>query len=369
MQCQVSPFVTLFMSKKKRNEPKKLRDPWSTGQKVAFGIFLALLILVIIPAGVLIYFGLQGKDTFTNGTSFTYEGTTYTLGEDVVTILVMGIDNSEYEGTTTTTEDEEEKFHVDDEIMYIDQDGAKYITKGGRVDMCFLFVLDKSAGEMYTININRDAMTEVDICSTSGQVYLTDTMQLTLAYAYGDGATVSCENFAKAVSNMMGGLPIDKYIALDMEAFADINDAVGGASVLPTTTLSADIFQYESITLAGDQAVTYLEKMSITDRVSGTHQDRMERQSQYLVAFMRSLISSCNMSLSTLKDVYEAAEPYMITNITANDLIYLAYLSFGVDFTLDQVDIMSGQYTRVGSFDQLTDYQESISTFLDKHFK
>ena len=77
----------------------------------------------------------------------------------------------------------------DDELTYSDANGSEYVRYGGRVDMCFLFVFNKKTGKLDVIDINRDSMTDVDICTTKGEVALTDTMQVGLAYGYADGGT------------------------------------------------------------------------------------------------------------------------------------------------------------------------------------
>ena len=42
---------------------------------------------------------------------------------------------------------------------------------------------------------------------------------------------MSCENTADAVSRMLGGLKIDGYYELPMDAIADLNDVVGGITL------------------------------------------------------------------------------------------------------------------------------------------
>ncbi len=117
---------------------------------------------------------------------------------------MYGIDASDLEGAETT--EAEDTRDRDDEITYSDANDSEYVRYGGRIDMCFLLVFHLSEKRMDVININRDSVTSVNICTTEGEIALTDYMQLTLAYGYADGAKISCENFTDAVSKMM--LPI-----------------------------------------------------------------------------------------------------------------------------------------------------------------
>lgn len=50
---------------------------------------------------------------------------------------------------------------------------------------------------------------------------------LGLAYAFGDGKETSCQYMVDAVSNLFYGIPINSYVALNMEAVEQLNDAVG----------------------------------------------------------------------------------------------------------------------------------------------
>ena len=91
-------------------------------------------------------------------------------------------------------------------------------------------VFDLRNDKLHVININRDSMTDVDVKTIEGKTVLTDRMQIGLAYGYGDGEIVSCENFTHAVSGLMYNLPINGYVAFDMDAMADINDVLSGVT-------------------------------------------------------------------------------------------------------------------------------------------
>ena len=213
----------------KRMGPKKLRDPWSLKKKIIVGTFVAILVLVGIPTAILAWMINQGKKQLTanaaseiisfhedgsHSTAVTYNGKNYVYNKDIISILVFGVDNSEYQapkedssgdlnlyGEETT--EETDTRDRDDELTYSDANGSEYVRYGGRVDMCFLFVFNKKTGKLDVIDINRDSMTDVDICTTKGEVALTDTMQVGLAYGYADGGTISCQNFTKTISEML----------------------------------------------------------------------------------------------------------------------------------------------------------------------
>lgn len=379
---------------KKSNTPKKLKDPWSLRKKILVAIFIILVVLVVIP-GVIIYELMEkGKTQISEnagGTeiSFNDEGTfsqavsyndkKYLYNEDVITVLLFGVDNTiseDYEQTEdtesskTTGEEatEEETRNRDDDIAYYDETGAEYVTYGGRVDMCFLLVFNKKTNEMNVISVNRDSMTDVNICTTEGDIALTAWMQLTLAYSYGDGGTISCENFVDAVSGLFFGLPINAYIAVDMDGIADINDVLNGVTLLPTETLTDEIFKNESITLEGEQAYIYLERMDVGVDSLGSNAARIARQNQYLVAWVNRLLQCYDSNKSVLKDLYEVSKPYVKTNLDFYDMVYLAYYLYDMNLEITEVAEASGEYSKSDFFDEYIVDEAGMTELILKYF-
>ena len=69
----------------------------------------------------------------------------------------------------------------------------------------------------------------------------------------------------------MYNLPINGYVAFDMDAMADINDVLSGVTLTARDTISENVFEKDVVTLQGNDAYRYLEKMdTVTDAV-GEH--------------------------------------------------------------------------------------------------
>ncbi len=368
---------------KQHNTPKKLKDPWSLRRKIITIAIIAVLILVVLPVCVLAAFAHKGKNELAeNATSdaisfndenvsslkVTYNGTNYTYNEDVITILVFGVDSIEDEEDTSTvdTQSEDYIYDRDDDIIYTDENGSEYVKYGGNVDMCFLIILNTETDEMNVISINRDSMTDVNICTTEGVVALTDEMQLTLAYSYGDGGKVSCENFTNAVSGLLNNLPINAYIAVDMDGVGDINDAAKGVTLIVQETLSAELFEKSSVTLEGEQAYDYLEAVTLSS--IGDNARRILRQNQYFGAWISRVVQCYSIDKSVLKDVYNAAKPYIETNLDMYQIIYLAGAIRNMDLTATEVEEISGEYTRTDYFDEYYLDEEALVEMLLKYF-
>ncbi|MBE6638190.1 MAG: hypothetical protein E7616_01860 [Ruminococcaceae bacterium] len=195
-----------------------------------------------------------------------YNGKEYVLRDDVETLLILGLD----------------KFseNVDDGSYNNDR----------QADFIMLFVIDKEKGSTSAIHLNRDTMAQMDILGIGGQKVGTSTAQLALAHTYGSGKNDSCRNMSRAVSRVLGGVPIDHYISLTMDSAAIINDLVGGVTVEVLHDFSdvdPELVKGQTVTLHGEQALRYVRGRENVEEQSNVQ--RMERQRQYLTALREQI--------------------------------------------------------------------------------
>ena len=83
--------------------------------------------------------------------------------------------------------------------------------KGGDADALFLVAQDAAKDEAQIVLIPRNTMTEIEVFDYFGNPIGTETKQLTLAYAFGDGREKSCELTVGALSKLLFGLQIDGF--------------------------------------------------------------------------------------------------------------------------------------------------------------
>ena len=102
---------------------------------------------------------------------------------------------------------------------------------GGQADGVFLIAQDTARNTIKILMIPRDTMTDITLTDLSGNELGKDMQHLTLAYAYGDGREKSCQYMADAVSELLGGLKIEWYLAADTSVIPVLNDEVGGVTV------------------------------------------------------------------------------------------------------------------------------------------
>lgn len=236
-------------------------------------------------------------DASVDGREITYyNGTAYARREDLETVLLLGVDK--FEGETPEG--------------YINNQQA---------DFLLLLVLDEENETCTPIQLNRDTMTQIQILGVTGEPAGTFTGQLALAHTYGSGEEDSCENTVLAVENLLYGVGIDHYVSLTMDGVALLNDLVGGVTVEVLDDFSGiddSLVQGETVTLQGQQALTYVRSRGGLEDSSNLR--RMERQRQYLSALQQQLKQASQQDSGFTLDALLQLNEYMVSDCTVNQL-------------------------------------------------
>ena len=311
----------------RKANPKSGQKPGSNARKkkgplIAVLVILGILVLLLATAvGAYFYLNKKGEaqlkknqsiasitapeeaSSEDDGKMIVYNGAKYKYNEDNINILFMGIDRD------------------------MQDTGEKVIGENGQADVLIWAALDSKTGHLSLINISRDAMVDVNKYNVKDKYLGTDKMQLCLAYSYGDGKEKSCENTLQSVSRLMYGMPVNAYVAIDYSAIAPLNDAIGGVTVnvLEDLTQSDSALKAgETVTLHGEQAQTYVR--SRNTEVLDSNNQRMERQKQYIDAFLQQAISQTRKNPTLPVTLYNDVSDYMVTNISASEVTHLATL-------------------------------------------
>ncbi|MBR2627138.1 MAG: LCP family protein [Peptococcaceae bacterium] len=223
------------------------------------------------------------------------------------------------------------KFNPDMDIylfMGIDKDEEVSMTEnyadGGQSDAMFLLLTNSREKTVSVISINRNTMTDIVMYDENGAQLDTVTAQICTQHAFGDGGHNSCRKAADAVSGLFYNLPINGYMSINMGAIPIMNDGVGGVEVAVLTDITdtqrrVELKKGETVTLRGMEAYCYLRSRDINSFDSAS--DRLRRQEQYITAYMEKLESVASGSTSKVLEIYEAMEPYIVTNITYAELL------------------------------------------------
>lgn len=208
-------------------QPQKKR--MSRGTLVLVIIVCVLLAIALILVATVLILSAVGRNALTNDDGVNiarddvealgsgtvrYNGQLYRYNTDIVTILLMGVDEE------------------------VKQDTGGVYGNANQSDANILAVLDMRNQELTLVSISRDAMCTLDVLDSTGAHVGTATAQLALAYSYGDGAERSCELTSAAVSRLFYDLPIPAYGSIYMQGIRQLVDSVGGVTVTPDASFS-----------------------------------------------------------------------------------------------------------------------------------
>lgn len=248
-----------------------------------------------------------------DGSTIDYNGKLYRLNPDVVSLLFIGIDREELGNENNV------------------------VGTGGQADALYLVSINTEQKKYKVISISRDTMTDIGVYSADGKYVGTEKKQICLSYAYGDGKTTSCENTVRAVSSLFYNIPIQSYFALERSAIPTLNDTIGGVTVPVYDEDGKDTGK--TTTLFGQDAYDYVHYRDISRLDSNNI--RMTRQTAYIKAFIKKLISSAATNLNVALDFFNTATQYSSTNLNTSIVTYYAttVLSGGSDINIDYVKL------------------------------
>ena len=268
-----------------------------------------------------------------------YKEESYVFNEDIVTVLVMGIDKE-----TVTT--------VGGQSFTADEEGE---FAGGQADALFLMIINPHDKNVYVIAINRNAMAEVDVFDEEGNYQGIFTKQIALQHGYGDGKEESCLRQVKAVSRMFHEIPINAYVAISMDAIPELNDAVGGITVEVLDDIiypeyDMDLHQGETVTLYGEKAYWYVRLRN--ENIFNSNELRLQRQKQYLTAFAAEAKNQAVSDIRVAINLYQTVSKYMVTNIDLNAFTYMATEYIGYDFDMENIYSLEGEVIQGNNFEE-----------------
>ena len=251
-----------------------------------------------------------------------YQGKTYAERTNLTTLLLMGVDR--------------------------DEDSAAYGGRmGGQADFLLLVVIDHSNKIVSQLQIDRDTMTQVEIYGVLGNPVGTRTMQISLSHGYGRTPQENCENAVLATENLLEGIRIDYYMAVDMTAMSALNHALGGVTVTledDLSNLDPQMTKGATLTLTDRQAELLLRSRRFVGE--GTNAERMARQRTYMEAAIETLRAKLKSSANFAGEIFDALESAMTANMTRGKLMNEANRSY--NYEVLPVATLAGEH-EVGS--------------------
>ncbi len=308
-------------------EKKKSRKRFI--KKLILAIVCSLLALVLIAIGSGFFMMINGEnqlvsneytltvpdfaETQGNGKFIYYNGHTYSMKENLINFLFLGIDK--------------------ENINQQKETGTQ-----GQADVIILAVVDTKSRKTTMLNIPRDTMTDVTVLTPDGLYVGTKNQQICLSYAYGNGKDQSCENTLHAVQRIFYNLPINTYFSLDLDGLEFVNDSVGGVDVISPQTIG-EFVSGQSYHLMGKQAESFVRTRG--DEAYANLQ-RNERQKIYIQSFMNTVISETKKDVFTPLHLFNATAPYSCTNLNPSKVTYLskeAIMGGSMQFEINNIPV------------------------------
>ena len=195
----------------------------------------------------------------------------------------------------------------------------------GQADALFLLSLNRKTKEMTLISIPRDAMTDVESFDLEGKSLGKSKDHISLSYGYGDGGAESCKLTQEAVSNLFYGLPIQGYLAMNLDGIPELAKSVGGLTVtVPNNSLEYKYPEFSEgaeVTLTEENTEIFVRSRDVDESQSAIY--RMERQKAFLDAFSKKAKECYEQNAKFAADLFVAIKPYTVTNISEDRLMKL----------------------------------------------
>ncbi|MCM1154945.1 MAG: LCP family protein [Roseburia sp.] len=250
-----------------------------------------------------------------------YKGKTYCYNSGILTFLFMGIDRK------------------------TDADSSEEKTGGGQADALFLLILDTKDEMVRLLPINRSTMTQVTMYGEDGIGRNTVEAQICVQYGFGDGGRESCEYQIEAVRRLLYEIPVNGYIAVDMDVIPAVTDAVGGIDLTVLEDIRNEkkeliLREGENVRLDGEQAYWYLRARDLNKELSADA--RLGRQRQFLAGFIDKIKEIAGRDLSAPVKIFQEISGRAVTDITADEVVYLTAAARGYHFDADQIYTIPG---------------------------
>ena len=304
-----SATVSENLTRKKKKHRRHAKKKGTRRLVIIAVVILALLLIAVGSVIALIKMGEQSVKNanaasdvqsegvaYDEGKTVEYNGKLYRLNENMASICIIGYDRR-----------------------------TEQVVAGksvGQADAIMVLAANLETGKATAIAIPRDSMVEVGEF-IGGNYAGIDTMQLCLAFAYGDGGETSSQYTTAAVSRVLYNMPVNNYISLDLNSIGELANAVGGVSLTPLQTIpDTNIVKGQSTVLFGSNALKYMQWRDTS--VLNSSLDRQARQSQFVQAFSKQALNEAKGNVGVLVDLFNIASNNGVTNLSVSDFTYLA---------------------------------------------
>lgn len=275
------------------------------------------------------------------GRVITYDGVTYELNEDLIAVTFIGVDDGQ---------GEEADLRMSDAI--------------------YILTADTVTGKVRILGISRDTMADIDLYSKEGAFVDTEKKQMAYAYAYGNEKVSGGKNTNTSISRLFYGLPFNNYFAINLNALITLNDTIGGVTLTSSMTFTSPIDgrtinEGETVTLHGKEAERYVR--SRDTEVLDSNNARMQRQQEYIRAFLQSIVPAAKKDISVITKLYDEIQVNSDSSLDIAKMTYIASTALTKLRNASDIEYVSlkGEITAGEHAEMNISNENAIRTMLD----
>ena len=289
--------------------------------------------------------GQKEQEDLPEGIYTTYQGKRYRYKEDVINFLCLGIDKD------------------------IPMEEKRNTGSEGLADAVLLVSINVQSKDVKLLAIPRETVIPVKVFDRAGNFLKTENKQITLQYAYGRTAKDSCELTAEAVSNLLYKLPIQRYCAINFTALPVLNDAIGGVKLTALETVqwwNGSFYEGQDLHLKGQMALDYVRQRDET--IPESSMGRLERQKQYITGFIDQAKAAVKKDVTLPAELFQQLTDHMCTNITLEDLAYLAPELVNIRLNPENIGMVPGDVVPAGEHEEYHVHTEELKKLVIQSF-
>jgi LCP family protein required for cell wall assembly len=191
-----------------------------------------------------------------------------------------------------------------------------------RTDTIMMFSVDFSSGKVDILSVPRDSYADIAYTDTKWKIN-----GAYMSAGGVDGKGYEC--LMQTVSDTIGGIPVDYYVAVKMQAVKEIVDILGGVwyDVDYEINMNGRHLDKGYQLLDGQDVLDYCRaRKGIT---SGTDIDRIDRQQRLLMEVFRQ-VKKANL-ITQMPQIYQTMKDEIDTNLTFEQIASLAFFALDLD--------------------------------------
>ncbi len=263
-----------------------------------------------------------------------------------VNILILGVKVLTTDVNTPAAEVKQQGYH------------ALVNSFNGLTDTMLLLRFDPATKKLTALSIPRDTRTTIEGLGTT---------KINAANVEG-GPALS----AKATSELLNGVPIDRYIRINVQGVEKLIDALGGVTVyVPKDMKYQDDSQHLYINLkAGKQHLNGNKALQLLRYRHDEAGDigRIQRQQMLMRAFAEQALSPA--TLTRLPQILSVIQSHLDTNLSMEELMALVNAGAQANRSNVQMLMLPGRFSEAGEY--RTSYwlpdRERIATMMAQHY-